>query len=380
MPVSDAVRTRARPTLFFIAAAIHAAIAVPLWVVSYADIRSTDLTAAWHGGEMLFGYAYAVFGGFFLTRTSAPMLLSLLAIWLVSRILALTPDFPSTAAIILMPLYPLLLFGYAVWPFLKAVRRWRNAVFAPVLATLFAAALLHGLGAVERAPAGQGSLLAFDLILVMLFTMGGRFTAAAVSGALQRKGARLHKPAQPGLERAGILCLVGAAVSDQITPYGPVTAMFAAFAMVVMFARLWRWRAWRALDRPEVAFLLLGYLWLGMGLGARAFAGATGAIVPVEADHVLAVGALGTLSMTVMARVARQRCGYPVVFGRWLVVALGLISAAAVLRSLAGIGFDRDALLIGAGVCWSAAFLIFASELAVLWRGARPRARRRISS
>lgn len=72
----QAVRTRAQPTLFFLAAAIHAAVAVPLWVVTYGGIRETGLSAAWHGGEMLFGYADAVFGGFFLTRTSRLILLT----------------------------------------------------------------------------------------------------------------------------------------------------------------------------------------------------------------------------------------------------------------------------------------------------------------
>lgn len=371
MPQRDAVDARARPTLFFIAAAIHAAVAVPLWVVSYAGPRETGLSSAWHGGEMIFGYAYAVFGGFFLTRASGRFFLSLLAIWLASRILALTPDRASPAAATLAVVYPLLLFGYAAWPFLRAVKRWRNAVFAPVLAALFAASALHGLATLDMAPAGRGALLAFDLIIVMLFVMGGRFAAAAASGAAQRRGERLRKPAHPGLERAGLACLAAAAASDVVAPHGPAAAAFAAPAMTVAFIRLWLWRPWRMRSHPEVAFLLLGYFWLGAGLGARAVAGFGDMIPPVEADHVLAVGALGTLSMTVMARVARQRSGHPVEFGAPLVAALSLVSAATVLRLIAAFGISRDAALTGAGTCWSAAFLVFACDLVVVWRGAR---------
>jgi len=366
-----AVRTRARPTLFFIAAALHAAVTVPLWVVSYGGLRETGLTASWHGGEMIFGYAFAVFGGFFLTRAPRHFLLSLLAVWLASRILAVTSNEPTLIAFVVAGIYPLMLFGYAIWPFLKAVKRWRNAVFAPVLATLFAASLLHGLGGIGLAPTGKGSLLAFDLILVMLFVMGGRFTAAAISGEVQRQGGRLSKPAQPWLERMGLACLVGVGVSDLIAPYGPVAAGFAGLAMAAVIARLWRWQCWRVLACPEVAFLALGYAWLAAGLAVRAYAGVTGLISSVEADHMLAVGGLGTLSMTVMGRVARQRCGHPVTFDRTPIIALVFLTAAAVLRSLAAVGLYREVALMAGGACWSAAFLVFAFDLFVLWRGAR---------
>ena len=375
----EAVRARTRPNLFFFAAAVHAAVAVPLWIVTYGAISETGLTASWHGGEMIFGYAYAVFGGFLLTGAPRFLHLSLLAVWLAARIVALAPDAPGPVDAILAGIYPLLLFGYAVRPFVRAVKRWRNAVFVPVLAALFLAALLHGLETMDLVAPGTGSLLAFDLIVLMLFTMGGRVTAAAVSGAVQRSGGKLHAPAHPELEQAGLLCLVAAAASDLVAPRGPVTAGFAGLAMLLVLVRLVRWRAWRAPADPAVAFLLLGYLWLALGLGIRAFAGATSMIAPTEADHVLAVGALGTLSMTIMARIARQRLGRPLEFGRPVVTALGLVSFATVLRFLAALSTHRDELLIAAGACWSVAFIAFAYDLILAWRtacAAQPRPRR----
>ncbi len=367
----DAVRARARPTVFFVSAAVHAALAVPLWVVTYGGLRETGLSAAWHGHEMIFGYAYAVFGGFFLTRVPRSFLILLLALWGAARIGALLPEMPANGAFILSVAYPCLMFGYAVWPFVRAVKRWRNAVFAPLLAAMFAAALLEGFGRFQLVPMEQGGRLAFDLIVAMLFAMGGRFTAGAVSGAQQRLGRRLHRPAQPGLERIGLVSLVAVAAIDLFAPESWMAAVFSAVAAAVILARLWHWRCWRVVSQTEVLFLLLGYGWLAIGLGARVLSIANDAIAPVEVDHIVAVGALGTLSMTVMSRVARQRCGFSVQFKPVVSLALCFVSFAALLRFLAALDFARNGLLIAAATCWSAAFIILAIDLFGLWRGAR---------
>ena len=89
---------------FFILAALFAAIGVPLWL----HVRAGDLTYAghlagslWHGHEMIFGFAVAVFAGFLLTaaqnwtgRTTARGLpLGMLALlWIAARVLLLLPD------------------------------------------------------------------------------------------------------------------------------------------------------------------------------------------------------------------------------------------------------------------------------------------------
>lgn len=369
----EAVRARARPTVFFIAAAVHAAVAVPLWVVTYGGLLATGLSADWHGSEMIFGYAYAVFGGFFLTRVPRALFILLLALWLAARIAAFLPAMPAGGAAALSMAYPCLVFGYAAWPFLRAVKRWRNAVFVPLLAALLAAAVLYGIGigTMDTVWRAMGVRLALDLIAIMLFVMGGRFTAGAVSGAMQRRGDRLHRPAQPGLERAGLICLVAIAAVDLAAPNSPVAALLAAAAAIIVLARLWYWRGWRVFRQHEVLFLLLGYAWLSAGLAARAVSAASDVIAPVEADHILAVGALGTLSMTIMSRVARQRCGFPIQFNPILIFALFMVSLAALLRFLAAFDMDRIGLLLGAAACWSAAFIILAADLFVLWAGAR---------
>ncbi|MFW6092686.1 MAG: NnrS family protein [Pseudomonadota bacterium] len=65
--------------------------------------------------------------------------------------------------------------------------------------------------------------------------------------------------------------------------------------------RLACWRVWRRARRPDLLILALGYGWLAAGLallGAARFA-----VVPVLVGvHAVTIGALGTLTITVMAR------------------------------------------------------------------------------
>lgn len=143
---------------------------------------------------------------------------------------------------------------------------------------------------------------------------------------------------------------------------------------VAALLRFLRWQPWRVVRSADFAGLCLGYLWLVTGLlalGGRQLMGwpASSAVI-----HLITVGALGSLTTTVMARTWCQKLGLGRPPARWLWPLLALLAAATLLRVFGG-----PAQWYWAAACWSAAclgllglFLITARQASRQRRGAAP--------
>ncbi|MBE0533669.1 MAG: NnrS family protein [Rhodospirillales bacterium] len=349
--------------LFFTAAALYAAIAVPVWVLQYLGWLPAwqQAPAGWHGHEMVFGYALAVVGGYLITKGSRGIILTAFGLWLAGRLAHFGPGLPAPVAILVDLAYPALLFVLAGLPFLRAAKSWRNALFGVIVGAFLIAQGLYRLGDIDLLAEGEerGLLLAIDLVILLLFAMGGRLIAAATSGALQRRGVYLKGAAQPSLERAGVLCLVAVAVLDGIQVGFPATAALSAAAGVVILIRLVCWRAWKVIDVAEASVLHLGYAWLAVGLLVQAASRAFDLMTPLTAVHGAMIGGLGVLSLAVMARTAQQRLRRPLGVPPILATAIGLMSMAVVLRVLSSLTEPIVALLTTAATAWSLAFVCF---------------------
>jgi uncharacterized protein involved in response to NO len=126
-----------------------------------------------------------------------------------------------------------------------------------------------------------------------------------------------------------------------------------------------RWRLWAVRRRPYLLCLGAGYGWLCAGLLALAAALAAGRY-HTAAIHLITVGALGTLTFTVMATLwLTQRRAAP---ARSPIVVWGTaaLAASAVLRALGAI--HAGAWLIAAAACWTLAFVLL---LVLFWRSRR---------
>lgn len=359
--------------LFFTAAALYAAIAVPVWVLEYLGWLPAwqQAPAGWHGHEMAFGYALAVVGGYLITKGSRVAILTAFGLWLAGRLAHFGPGLPAPVAILVDLAYPALLFVLAGLPFLRAAKSWRNALFGVIVGAFLLAQVLHRLGGAGLLPEGEqhGLLLAIDLVILLLFAMGGRLIAATTSGALQRKGVSLRGAAQPSLERAGVLCLVAIAMLDGVQWGMPATAALSAAASAVILIRLVRWRAWKVIGVAEASVLHLGYVWLAVGLMVQAASRAFDLMTPLTAAHGAMVGGLGVLSLAVMGRTALQRLRRPLDVPPLLMAAIGLMSLAVVLRVLASLTEPVIALLAGAATAWTLAFVCFTVFLLRLLTG-----------
>ena len=306
------------PGLFYPAAALYAALVLPL---------SVFWMPRWHPQEMLFGFALAVVAGNQLGAAPASRVRLLFGLWLAARLAALAIPGMEIAAIA-NGVFALALAAQAAPRPLGAAKKWRNRALPAIVVGLCIAA------------AGLQVRLAVLLFAALMLFMGGRIIAPIVAGQLERQGTRLGPRVQPRLEGALIVAMV---VSLLWTP-------FCAVAGVLASVRLARWRLWALRGRPDLLCLASGYAWLALGLVAFGAAGALGRY-EAQAVHLITVGAIGTLTYNVMALSwlrARRRdpARQPLIIAGTL-----LIAAAALLR--VGLAYYP-----GAAACWSAAYLL----------------------
>lgn len=354
---------------FFLAATLTAMIGVPLWAAAYLGLDGpwAGLTSAhWHGHEMIFGYALAVIGGYLLTKVSFRVLVLLFLAWGAGRAAGLAgASVPPALSALMVLSYPAVLVYYAGGPFFRAAKRVRSAIPGLLIGGFFIAELVFQAGALGILPGGEwmGLVLGVDLIVVMMFLMGGRVTAAATSGAIQARGRYLPGIAQQNLEIAGLFLLLAMTAIDLSGLVPWLAGLLAAAAAVLVAVRLCRWQVWTVIDALDISALHLGYLFLAVGLAFKALAQITGEIGLFDAMHGITVGALGILSLTIMGRVVTQRTSGLRELPVMVRAAIALIALATLARLMALEPDLRLDMLVWSAIAWTLGMALFAANL-----------------
>lgn len=357
---------------FFASAAAFAALAVPAWALTYAGVAPVAVPAWWHGHEMVFGYGLAVVAGFLITRCSPAAGAAAYALWIAGRIAPLAGATGTVFGAVVALAFPVALFLLAGRRFARAARSGDNLLFAPLIAAFSLAECVYQLGAlgVVAGAEWRGLLLGINLLDLLMFAMGGRIIAAASSGVLQRQGMHVHGLATARLERIGVLALIGVIAGDLWSALWPASAGCSLAAAVMIGLRLRRWKPWRMTAAADVLALQVGYAWLAAGLMVKAAASAGPWFAPwdamTDALHVLTIGALGTLTATMMVRTSLQRHRRPVRLSPAACVALGLISLAVPLRLLAALPEVRAGAILTSAAAWAAGFAILCVLIAAV--------------
>jgi uncharacterized protein involved in response to NO len=357
---------------FFLLAALFGAAAVPLWLLIYQGYLhpvSYLPPTVWHGHEMVFGFAIAVIAGFLLTaasnwtgrRTASGIGLGALALlWIAARAAMLVDVLPYwLVAALDVAFLPALAIVLAI-PLLATGNR-RNVVFPLIVLVLGAINLSIHLGAlgVIAWDAGRGLRVAIDLILLMIGVLGGRVIPSFTKNALPQ--ARVNP-----CPKASVLALLGLAalaVAEIATGNPAVTGAAALAAGIANALRMRGWDNRATLRHPILWILHVGYGWMAAGLMLRGVAELTD-IIPLDAGvHALTLGAIGSMIIGMMSRVALGHTGRAIIPAPLTVAAYWLVNVAALLRVAFALTWDdalRTASLTGSGALWSLAFLIFA--------------------
>ncbi len=324
---------------FFVLACAAGAALPMLWALVFADTLTLPAgrlsPLQWHAHEMLFGFGWAVLGGFLLTASKnwvqirgyhGAALKALVAAWCVERI---GISFGGT--------WPAALFWASAFAFLGAIvamlvatlvrhrarDSFRDNLFFIVALPLFLVAKALVLDA-DHFHAGVSMTLGLYRLafLVMLERTLTTF---------MKNGCGVDLPRDPWLDgpiKGLALVLVGL----PWLPAGLAVALLLVEA-VLLTARFFRWRPDRAFRRLELAVMYVGYLALIAQLLAEAWSriGAPGWVgsVPV---HLLTVGAMGPIIPAMLVRISKGHTGRKVSFDAFDKAVLWVMLAALGLR------------------------------------------------
>lgn len=350
---------------FYLLAAIATAVLIPLWLWSLNGgwVPASGLSPMlWHGHEMLFGVMGAVVVGFLFTAGKTwtglqtprgAELAAFALVWVAARLAA--------------PLAPYKVFFFLDVMFLPAAairfadllwrsKNHRNLPVALVLGVLGFTNLIFHLQAIGAlGSSAVWSLHAGLATLTMMETLiGGR-----VIPFFTRSATGQDVTVAPAVDRATIVLTVLALLAWLVRDTGALTGTLLVLAAGAQMLRVWCWRPWSTARHPILWALPLAYAWIPLGLLLLAVASLTAGGAS-SGLHALAVGAAGGLVIAMITRTARGHTGRPLRVGKSEIAAYVLVAVAAMTRVSAPLWGQAYPAAIGlAGVCFSAAFLIY---------------------
>jgi uncharacterized protein involved in response to NO len=359
---------------FFFVAAIWSIGALAIWIAMLATGRALPSIfdpLSWHIHEMLFGFGLAAAAGFLLTAVpnwtkrpavSGKLLASLVGLWLIGRLAcAFSVFMPAWLGSVLDLAFPVALIAILAREII-ASRNWRNLVMLAPLAVLAAADLLmHIEASGGNVPAGLGWRLGFSAMIVLMAVVGGRLIPTFTGNWLAKRDIALPAQVQqhawlaPASIAALSVGLLGWAALPDSHAFGAVLLI----GGVLNISKLARWRGLATGSEPLLFILHVAYLWVVVGvflLGLASF----GVVPQSAAIHALTAGAMGTMILAVMTRVARGHSGQSLTadtITRWI---YGLVTLAAVFRVIAAFAASGPGLLLyAAAILWIAAYAVF---------------------
>ena len=360
---------------FFLASAIWATVAIPLWLAIYPGVLTMPSALpplVWHVHEMVFGFAAATVAGFLLTAIPnwtgrLPLqgwpLAALAGLWALGRLAVLLSGAVGAPAAALADLSFPAAFAVVVAREILAGRNWRNLPMVAALSLLFAGNLLVHVEALGLADtAGLGNRLGLATLWLLIALVGGRIIPSFTRNWLAKAQPSVTPPAAEGLfDRAALAVTAAALAAWAFDPYGAVAAKAAFVAGLALVMRLTRWRGVRTWREPLLVVLHLGYGWLAFGLLFLGLSQLFAVLPPTAALHALTVGAIGTMTLAVMTRASLGHTGRPLKAGPATLAVYVLITLAALLRVASPLAGDlSELLLLLAGTAWSGAFGLFA--------------------
>ena len=358
---------------FFLAVALWAALALALWMVVFftgAALPTRFDPLTWHIHAMLFGFVLAAIAGFMLTAipnwTGRPpirgaALASLLALWLLGRIACLVSAFlPFWLAAGLDLAFPVVLCAVAARE-IVAARNWRNLMMPLPIGVLAIANLLMYLELAQfKVPTGLGWRLAIAAIVALVSAIGGRIIPAFTRNWLVKRQISPLPAAHGRIDSAALATLHTGLLGWAFFPDSRLVGTLLLLGSALNLWRLARWRGTATLREPLLAILHVGYAWVAVGAGLLGGSLLTATIPEPAAIHALTAGAIGTMVLAVMTRVARGHTGRPLEADHVTTLIYAAVTLAGVTRVAAAFAGTSSMALLGiSALLWVISFLLF---------------------
>lgn len=383
--------------VFFLAAGLFAVFTMIVWEGWLAvhalggmvnDMPFAQAPHLWHAHEMIFGYGAAAVAGFLMTAAPnwtggpsapVPFFAGAAALWLAGRMgiwwSASLPDLlVAVLDLAFLPLVAGRLLGM-LWKRPKP----QQMILLAVIAVFWAGNLSVHLewAGLTAGGANEGLRTGLLSLAALIAVLGGRVTPAFTRNAMIREGRETGLPRDPrplAIPAIAAAMLVPLAMLARLPE--PVIAAPALLAGAAALGRLAFWRGGWCLRQPilwtlhlsyamsALGLILMGLAWLGLGS-------------EVAALHVLGIGGVGGMTLSVMSRAALGHSGRALVAPEGVALAYGLVPLAAALRfaGSAWPAFYYPAVL-GSGALWLLAFTLFTVSLWPVFWGPRLTAQR----
>lgn len=359
---------------FFLLGSLFAGLAILAWLpMLYGRLETASAFAPvdWHIHEMLFGYVAAIVTGFLLTAipnwtgrlpVQGTPLLMLVLLWLAGRLAVfLSADIGWVAAAVIDCAFLLAVAGAAAIE-IVAGRNWKNLKVLVPVGVLLAANVVYHLEVHFEGTADVARRLGIGATVVLIMIIGGRIIPSFTRNWLARENpGRLPVP----FNRFDAMTIAGSAaalLAWTCFPGHAASGIALLVACAFNAARLLRWAGDRTWRDPLVLVLHVAYLFVPLGLLLAGLSALTPSIVPAAAAfHAFGTGAIGTMTLAVMARATLGHTGRELHAGN----ATCMVFMAVVMSALLRIGYaflpGMALLLHASAAAWTVAFLGYAT-------------------
>ncbi len=370
---------------FFLGAGVFAVVAMALWIAALTTglaVGGSYGVVPWHGHEMLFGFAAAVLSGFLMTAIpnwtgqmplSGPPLAALAGLWLAGRVAMLAAGWIGVPlAVTIDALYLPALVAVCARE-LIAGKKWKDMKVLAGVAIIALANMGFHAEVILTGTAGVSARAAVAGYTLLLMIVGGRIIPSFTRNWLAARGVtRLPVPFNRN-DGVAIVGALAALVVWVIAPEGWPTAAAGLAGAAIVAWRLSRWRGAATSGEPLLLVLHVAFGFVALGFLTIA-ASATGWLPTNGAMHVLLVGGVAGMMLSVMTRATRGHTGHELTASALTVTSYICLFGAALARPAADLA-GAPVLLDVAGGLWIAAFGLFLVEYGpMLVRDRKPRA------
>lgn len=353
---------------FYLLASLYGILSILLWGFSYTG--GTELAGMfWHAHEMIWGYSGAIIVGFLLTAVTnwtgqAPVnfgrLLMLVLLWLAARVAAFV-----AGAMLWSGIFGTLFFLVAAFFMAQAIFATKNSRNYIAIAALLLFAISHAYFhmALQIAPEYLQRILSAGLLIIAAFIglIGGRVIPFFTSKRLQITPVATPLP----VLLLALLLPLGMAINLMQPFANELNLMLGMIAGTLGVVQSFRWLARGVLREPMLWTLHLGYLLTSLGLMVMAFSVLQPQFLSLGV-HSIAVGGIGLLTVSMMARTALGHTGralYPappwIKTAFYLMILACLLRVAAAFLLLAGQGIAYDHSIKSSAICFALSLALY---------------------
>ncbi|MFC4272655.1 short-chain dehydrogenase [Sneathiella chungangensis] len=367
-----------RPFFFF--GSLFSALAMMAWLpVFYGTLELSSLFGPidWHVHEIFFGYLAAIISGFLFTAVpnwtgrmpiqGRPLLL-LAVIWAAGRIAVTFSVYLGWALTMIIDIAFLTAIVFVIGNEVIAGKNWRNLKVLIPVSLFWAANIGFHLEAHFFGITDYSQRLAMAVAISLIMLIGGRIVPSFTRNYLVRRNpGRLPAPFSR-FDALSIALGVAAFAVWIVLADGWIVAGFMGGAGIMQFARLARWAGDRTRGDFLVAILHISYLFIPVGFVLIALANIWPAYFsPVAGMHAFGVGAVGSMTLSVMIRATFGHTGRPLKADISTKLILTMVWLSAISRIAAALySPGMEHLLHIAATTWVLAFLGFSLAFAHL--------------